>query len=844
MSSTAAGWLQFALLVVALAACYVPLGNYMARIFTDTKHWRVERGIYKLCGIDPEADMRWSVYVRSILAFSLVSVLFLYLLERTQHWLFLTAGLGNVTPDTAWNTAASFTTNTNWQNYSGESTMGYLTQMGGLAVQNFLSAAVGIVIAIALVRGFIRSRTDKLGNFWVDVTRITIRYLIPLAIVGGLILMASGVIDNFTSYHTVTTLSGAHQTIVGGPVASQEVIKDAGNNGGGFFNANSAHPFESPNPFTNWFEIFLLLLTAFSLPRTFGRMVKDNRQGYALLAVMVIIWLAAAGGISFFEAQHAGIAPQLAHGAMEGKNVAFGTPGSSLFAASTTVTSTGSVNSFHDSFTPFGGGIALFDIALGEVAPGGVGAGLYGILVLAIVTVFVAGLMVGRTPVHGDLRDHLPGDDVRHRPGCLPPPGQRLAGQLPRAGGRLEPALPGVREQQGQPAAAVLPAPPVRRGQRGGQDRLRLRPRIRPPRRTWARATRTWSPLSRHGRRRSPNSITSACPRFRRTRSPRRLPAWTLHLAAERRDPGRPGGSSQACQPGSDHGPGQAVHQGPHARFPRGAPGDRAHPEHRAGRALPGVPVTPMERGPARVGRPSLPCSAARRRLAASAGRQVRRVADGRPDRDGLGAAEQRDGQGIHLQRPPAADLLVQRDGSDAGHRDRRIRLRAGGQRGRGQTRQDLTADDAGGARHRVGARVIGAGRGHHRGVQRPQPEDPGDAEVSDVRGRAGRPRRVGDGTGADQAEAVDLGQRHRRGARIAGLAQRLYAAKQAGCPRRVGDVGWRRRGGGQRRRGEDAAGERQRGDSRDSAVQCPFHCHTTSFDRSQALAGPACSFP
>jgi K+-transporting ATPase ATPase A chain len=196
----------------------------------------------------------------------------------------------------------------------------------------------------------------------------------------------------------VTTLSGAHQTIVGGPVASQEVIKEAGNNGGGFFNANSAHPFENPNPFTDWFEIFLLLLTAFALPRTFGKMVKDNRQGYALLAVMVIIWLAAVGGISFFEAQHAGIAPQLAHGAMEGKNVAFGTPGSSLFAASTTVTSTGAVNSFHDSFTPFGGGIALFDIALGEIAPGGVGAGLYGILVLAMVTVFVAGLMVGRTP--------------------------------------------------------------------------------------------------------------------------------------------------------------------------------------------------------------------------------------------------------------------------------------------------------------------------------------------------------------------------------------------------------------------------------------------------------------
>ncbi|HUZ36466.1 MAG TPA: potassium-transporting ATPase subunit KdpA [Streptosporangiaceae bacterium] len=398
MSSALAGWLQLALLVAALAVCYVPVGNYMAHIFTTDKHWRVERGIYKLIGVDPAADQKWSAYLRSMLAFSFISVLFLYGLERLQHYLLLSVGMANVPPALAWNTAASFVTNTNWQNYSGESTMGYLTQMGGLAVQNFLSAAVGIVVAIALVRGFIRSRTDKLGNFWVDVTRITIRYLIPLSIVGGLILAASGVIDNFSSYHTVTTLSGAHQTIVGGPVASQEVIKDAGNNGGGFFNANSAHPFENPNPFTNWFEIFLLLLTAFALPRTFGKMVKDNRQGFALLAVMVVIWLAAVGGISFFEAQHAGIAPQLAHGAMEGKNVAFGTPGSSLFAASTTVTSTGSVNSFHDSFTPFGGGIALFDIALGEIAPGGVGAGLYGILVLAMVTVFVAGLMVGRTP--------------------------------------------------------------------------------------------------------------------------------------------------------------------------------------------------------------------------------------------------------------------------------------------------------------------------------------------------------------------------------------------------------------------------------------------------------------
>ncbi len=400
MNSTAAGWLQVALVVAALAACYVPLGNYLARIFTAKEHWRVERGIYKLCGIDPEADMRWSVYVRSMLAFSFVSVLFLYLIQRTQHWLFLSVGMSNVTPDTAWNTAVSFTTNTNWQNYSGESTMSYLTQMGGLAVQNFMSAAVGLVVAIALIRGFIRSRTDRLGNFWVDLTRAVIRLLLPLAVIGALILVAGGAIENLSVYHTITTLSGAHQTIPGGAVASQEVIKDMGNNGGGFFNANSAHPFENPNPFTNIFEIFLLLLIPFATPRAFGKMVGDNKQGYALVAVMVIIWAVAVGGITFFETHlgTAGTAAQLAHGATEGTEVRFGQHGCSLWAASTTVTSTGAVNCFHDSLTPFGGGIALFDIALGEIAPGGIGAGMYGILVLAIVTVFVAGLMVGRTP--------------------------------------------------------------------------------------------------------------------------------------------------------------------------------------------------------------------------------------------------------------------------------------------------------------------------------------------------------------------------------------------------------------------------------------------------------------
>jgi potassium-transporting ATPase potassium-binding subunit len=401
VSSALAGWLQVGLLILALAVCWRPLGDYIARVVTvdgATKHWRVERGIYKLIGVNPESDQKWGTYLRSVLAFSAISVLVVYGLERLQGHLFLAEGMKAVPAPTAWNTAASFTTNTNWQNYSGESTMGYLVQMSGLAVQNFVSAAVGIAIAIAMVRGFTRSKTDKLGNFWVDLTRITIRVLLPIAFIGALVLAGGGVIDNFHAAHTVTTLAGNHQAITGGPVASQEVIKELGNNGGGFFNANSAHPFENPNPFTNLFEIFLLLVIPFALTRTFGKLVGDVRQGYALLAVMVLIWLASVGGVTLLEHQHAGTAAMAAHAAMEGKEVRFGIPGSSLFASSTTVTSTGAVNSFHDSYTPFGGGILLFNMMMGEVTPGGVGAGLYGILILAVITVFVGGLMVGRTP--------------------------------------------------------------------------------------------------------------------------------------------------------------------------------------------------------------------------------------------------------------------------------------------------------------------------------------------------------------------------------------------------------------------------------------------------------------
>jgi K+-transporting ATPase ATPase A chain len=402
MNDTAAGWLQFGLLFAALAACYVPLGNYIAKIYTADKHWRIERGIYKTIGIDPSADQKWSSYIKSVLAFSAISVLFLYGMQRLQGALlgWLGPNFPAVPPDTSFNTAASFTTNTNWQNYGGENTMTYIVQMSGLVVQQFLSAAVGLAVAIAMIRGFIRSRTGTLGNFWVDLTRGTVRLLLPLAVVGGLVLAASGAIQNFADYHTVTTLAGGHQVIPGGPVASSEVIKDMGNNGGGWFNTNSAYPFEDPNGFTTLFTIFLLLLIPFATPRAFGKMVKDNRQGYAIVAIMAIIWLAAVGGLTYFETHlgTGGTAAQLAHGAMEGKEVRFGPHACSLFAASTTVTSTGAVNCFHDSLTPFGGGIALFDIALGEIAPGGIGAGMYGILILAIVTVFVAGLMVGRTP--------------------------------------------------------------------------------------------------------------------------------------------------------------------------------------------------------------------------------------------------------------------------------------------------------------------------------------------------------------------------------------------------------------------------------------------------------------
>jgi K+-transporting ATPase ATPase A chain len=398
MSDTTAGLLQVAAVVVLLALVHIPLGDYMARVYSSERDSRVERSMYRVMGIDPKADQKWSTYLRSLLAFSSVSLLFLYAFQRVQEHLLLALGFPAVKADQAWNTAASFLTNTNWQSYSGENTMGHLVQMAGLAVQNFASAAVGMAVAVALVRGFVRSKTDRLGNFWVDLSRGCLRILLPLSFVIAIVLIIGGVVQNFHGYDTITTLAGGHQSLTGGPVASQEAIKELGTNGGGFYNANSAHPFENPTSWTNLLEIFLLLAIPFSLPRTFGKLVGDKRQGYAILTAMAVIWIVSVFALTTFEMQHHGAAPMAAGAAMEGKETRFGVPASALFAASTTLTSTGAVNSFHDSFTPLGGGVTIVDMMTGEVAPGGVGSGLYGILVLAVVAVFVAGLMVGRTP--------------------------------------------------------------------------------------------------------------------------------------------------------------------------------------------------------------------------------------------------------------------------------------------------------------------------------------------------------------------------------------------------------------------------------------------------------------
>ncbi|MBY0317460.1 MAG: potassium-transporting ATPase subunit KdpA [Reyranella sp.] len=409
------GWIQIALFCVVITLLVKPLGGYMTRVFAGERTFPspvlgpVERGIYRLSGVDERADQNWLTYAVSMLLFSLAGFLSLYALMRFQALLpFNPAGQSAVEESLAFNTAMSFTTNTNWQSYVPETTMSYLVQMAGLTVHNFVSAATGIALAVALVRGFARRSARGIGNFWVDLVRCTLYILLPVSIVVGLFFVWQGMPQNFGAYTEATTLEGAKQVIAQGPVASQEVIKMLGTNGGGFFNTNSAHPFENPNAITNFVQIVLIFSLGAALTNMFGRMVGDQRQGWAVFAVMAVLFLG--GVLVAYWAEAAGnpmvaklgvdTAPSAmqAGGNMEGKDVRFGIANSALFAVITTAASCGAVNAMHDSFTPLGGLIPLFNIQLGEIIVGGVGAGLYGMLLFAIISVFIAGLMVGRTP--------------------------------------------------------------------------------------------------------------------------------------------------------------------------------------------------------------------------------------------------------------------------------------------------------------------------------------------------------------------------------------------------------------------------------------------------------------
>ncbi len=412
---TVNGWFQILFFLATVALVTPRLGAYMARVFTGqlTPVGRVMRPIerltYRLAGVDEAYEMRWTEYAASLLLFSTVSLLVLYLLQRVQGWLPLNPqGLAGVPPDLAFNTAVSFTTNTNWQAYAGETTMSYLTQMAGLAYQNFVSAAAGLAVAIAVIRGIARRERDTIGSFWVDLTRATLYVLLPIAVIAALVLVSQGVVQNLRPYETVQTLDGTMQVIAQGPVASQEAIKMFGTNGGGFFNANSAHPFENPTPFTNWLEMFAIFAIPSALTYTLGSMTGSRRHGWAVWGAMAALFLAGVTVAYWSEARGnplltAAGADQMVSslspgGNMEGKEVRFGIANTALFATATTAASCGAINGWHDSFTPLGGLVPLANIQLGEVVFGGVGAGLYGMVLYVILAVFVAGLMVGRTP--------------------------------------------------------------------------------------------------------------------------------------------------------------------------------------------------------------------------------------------------------------------------------------------------------------------------------------------------------------------------------------------------------------------------------------------------------------
>jgi len=421
---TAIGVLNIAVFLLVLLALTKPLGVFMTRLFEGERTFLhpvirpLERLTYRLCGVREDTEQRWTQYAGSLIAFSLASLLFAYIIQRLQGLLplnpnhFSTAhppsGATPMTPDLAFNTAASFVTNTNWQNYLGETTVSYFVQMAVLTVQNFVSAAAGVAVSVALIRGFARRQANSIGNFWVDLTRATLYVFLPLALLGALFLCSQGVIQNLRANTTVTTVEGASQIIPQGPVASQEAIKMVGTNGGGFFNANSSHPFENPTPLTNFVEMLMIFVIPAGLTYQFGRMVADRRQGWALFGAMSVLFLA--GVFVCYWAEQRGN-PQLTKlglearatsmqpgGNMEGKEVRFGIPSSSLFATVTTDASCGAINGWHDSYTPIGGLVPLFNIQLGEVVFGGVGAGIKGMLLFAILAVFIAGLMVGRTP--------------------------------------------------------------------------------------------------------------------------------------------------------------------------------------------------------------------------------------------------------------------------------------------------------------------------------------------------------------------------------------------------------------------------------------------------------------
>ena len=401
------GWLQAGLFFALILVLTKPLGIYMARVFSGERTWvspvfaPVERAFYRICRIDPAREMTASGYLFAIFAFSAIGLIYFYVLLRTQKWLpFNPQGFDNLAPDLAWNTAVSFTTNTNWQFYSGESTMSYLSQMAGLAWHNFVSAAAGIAVAVAVIRGVARTDGKGLGNFWVDLTRALLYVLLPISVIGGLVLVWQGVPQNFHSYLDVSSLEGFKQSLTNGAMASQEIIKELGTNGGGFVNANSASPNENPTGFSNLLEMLAMFLISAALTYVYGRYVKDQRQGWALFAAMSVLFVG--GFVTAYSVESAGNPIVHALGApgpnLEGKEVRFGAAGSTLFGTVSTDTSTGAVNSMHDSWTPLGGLVPLVNMQLGEVVFGGVGTGLYGMIIFVVLTVFIAGLMVGRTP--------------------------------------------------------------------------------------------------------------------------------------------------------------------------------------------------------------------------------------------------------------------------------------------------------------------------------------------------------------------------------------------------------------------------------------------------------------